>query len=325
MPSIETLRKRFCKDAGLQLNLVSDPYFEQRLELFGASDAYKDYLDMLQRYDSEDTSYLDYYDSVWERVVKHIRSSDVFEQFNTMDMKYYADKTYNELPSGDIYKPSNVGNTYISIDMVKANFTSLVHFERKTQFSKKIETNGYNYDSFMRRFTDNDFIINSKNIRQIIFGKCNTNRFSTYQKYMMSCVIDELSLAFIGVEPEDICSLRNDEIIYRMSDNRDCVAKIPNVINDNIDFPLRMEVFTLEQIIDEADKTTFPDGRIVGYIKRFEDGTFETKCVSAVDATPVARFLKGETILDDDLVFPNERRLAKFITTPQYRIIKSYE
>jgi hypothetical protein len=206
--------------------------------------------------------------------------------------------------------------------MVKANFTCLVHFERQTPFNKKIETDGYDYDSFMRRFTDNDFIIKSKNIRQIIFGKCNTSRYSTYQKYMMSLLLNKLFA--VGVELEDVYSLRNDEIIIKLPKNSDVVSEILR-ISYNMNFPLRTEIFTLEQILDCADPDTFPEGRVVGYIKRFENGTFETKCVSAVDAAPVARFLKGETILDDDLIFPNEKRLAKFITTPQYRIIKSYE
>jgi hypothetical protein len=206
--------------------------------------------------------------------------------------------------------------------MVKANFTCLVHFERKTPFGKQIETDGYDYSGFMHRFTDNQFIIKSKNIRQIIFGKCNTDRFATYQKYMMSTVID--TLIKIGVKLEDICSLRNDEIIIQMPTDSNLIDKIVSVAN-NTSFPLRTEVFTLEQIIDCADPDAFPEGRIVGYIKHFDNETFETKCVSAVDAAPVTRFLKGETILDTDLVFPNEKRLAKFITTPQYHIIKSYE
>lgn len=322
MPSIETLRKRFCKDTGLPINVMSAPYFRQRLELFDAMNAYENYFDMTQHYTNEDKSYLDYYDSVWDSVVKYIRSSDVFELFNTMDMNTYANATHKNIPSGDVYKQPNVSKTYISIDMVKANFTCLVHFERKTPFSKQIETDGYNYDSFMRRFTDNDFIIKSKNIRQIIFGKCNTSRYSTYQKYMMSTVID--ALIEIGVKLEDICSFRNDEIIIRMPTDGGLVNKIVNVAN-NTDFPLRTDIFTLEQIVDNADPDTFPEGRIVGYIKRFDNETFETKCVSAVDAAPVARFLKNETILDDDLVFPNEKRLAKFIVTPQYCIIKTHE
>lgn len=321
-PSTETLRKRFCKDTGLQINVMSDSYFRQRLDLFDATDAYKDYLDMTHRYANEDKSYLDYYDSVWENAVEYIKSSDTFELFNTTDMCAYTNITYKNIPSGDVYKQPNVGKTYISIDMVKANFTCLVHFERKTPFGKQIETDGYDYGSFMRRFTDNDFIIKSKNIRQIIFGKCNTNRFATYQKYMMGTVVD--ALIKIGIKLEDICSLRNDEIIIQMPTDSSLVDEIKDIAN-NTGFPLRTEIFTLEQILDYADSDAFPEGRIVGYIKRFDNEAFETKCVSAVDAAPVTRFLKSGTILDTDLVFPNEKRLAKFITTPQYHIIKSYE
>lgn len=321
-PSTETLRKRFCNDTGLQINVMSDSYFRQRLDLFDATDAYEDYLDMTHRYTDKDKSYLDYYDSVWENAVEYIKSSNTFELFNTTDMCAYTNITYKNIPSGDVYKQPNVGKTYISIDMVKANFTCLVHFERKTPFGKQIETDGYDYGSFMHRFTDNDFIIKSKNIRQIIFGKCNTNRFTTYQKYMMSTVIN--ALIEIGVKLEDICSLRNDEIIIQMPTDSDLIDKIVSVAN-NTCFPLRTETFTLEQILDYADPDSFPEGRIVGYIKRFDDKTFETKCVSAVDAAPVTRFLKGEAILDTDLVFQHEKRLAKFITTPQYHIIKSYE
>ena len=78
-----------------------------------------------------------------------------------MDMKEIS-KAISEIhiPSSDIYKPTNDGKRFISIDMKKANFHSL------KAFAPDIFDNADTWEDFMRKFTDDEHIIGSKYVRQ---------------------------------------------------------------------------------------------------------------------------------------------------------------
>lgn len=329
MASIETLRKRFCKDTGLPINVFINPYFESRLELFGAKKQYDAYIDMVSSYNDSETSYLDHYDSMSKRVIEDIRKSYTFEKFNETNMQMYAVKT--NIPDRDVYKNDNVGKSFISIDMSKANYTALTHYELHKckeidtrMFASADEAKPYDYKAFISRYTDNEHIINSKNIRQVIFGNCNCRRNQTYQKYLMNHLLDKLIQS--GVTIDLIMSLRSDEIILKKPDDETLIAKIKSIVDKN-EFPLNYEVFSLAKIVDQDD-------RIIGYIKEFEgvnakndDGSFnpdscELKGVCAHDAAAVMRLMLGQPIEDYDLVFMNENKAAKYIITPELRIVR---
>lgn len=329
MASIETIRKRFCKDTGLPINVFINPYFENRLELFGAKKQYDAYIDMVSSYNNSETSYLDHYDSMSKRIIEDIRKSYTFEKFNETNMQLYAVKT--NIPDRDVYKNENVGKSFISIDMSKANYTALTHYElhkcreiSTRMFASADETKPYNYKAFISRYTDNEHIINSKNIRQVIFGNCNCGRNQTYQKYLMNRLLDKLVQS--GVATDLVMSLRSDEIILKKPDDETLIAKIKSIVDEN-EFPLNYEVFSLAKIVDQ-------DNRIVGYIKEFEgvnakndDGSFnpdscELKGVCAHDAAVVMRLMLGQPIQDYDLVFMNENKPAKYIITPELKIVR---
>ena len=336
MASIETLRKRFCKDVGLPINIFIEPYFSSRLELFGAKAQYDEYMDMVASFNDTKTSYIDYYDNLNKRIIDDIKNSSIFKEFNSMDMQPYA--VNRNIPDRDIYKDVNIGKSYISIDMSKANYTALTHYELQPQqrcypdglmFNNAdcIGNTGlspYNYKAFIGRYTDNKFLMNSKNMRQAIFGNCNPKRTQTYEKFMMSGLLDKFIES--GVSEDIIMSLRSDEIILEKPSDSDLITRVEWLVNNN-DFPLNYEVFSLAKIVDQDDRT-------VGYIKEFEginskntDGSFnpdscELKCVAAHDAAPVMRLLLDQPIEDNDLVFMNDGRLAKYITVPELHIVR---
>ena len=99
------------------------------------------------------------------------------KQFIEDDMNKYA-VTHTDLPTKDIFKPSNDGKLFISIDMRKANFSALKNYD--SGIFDSVDT----WEEFISRYTDNKHIINSKYIRQVILGNCNPKRQVTYENIL---------------------------------------------------------------------------------------------------------------------------------------------
>ena len=151
----EKLKERFCKDCNIPLRLYKEPYFMDRLQLY---DSYYNALDKWNIFVRE----LD----------KYKCEQDYLEEYNRV--KKYTVK-YKDLPGKDIFKTSNNGKLFISIDMRKANFSALKFYNRS------IFDNADTWEKFIERYTEDKHIVNSKYIRQVILGICIPKRQVTYE------------------------------------------------------------------------------------------------------------------------------------------------
>ena len=135
-------KERFCKDCNISIRIFQEPYFTDRLTLYdkfyGTREKWDIFLNELSKYNCE------------QYAVKH-----------------------KNLPNKDIFKSSNDGKCFISIDMRKANFSSLHHY------NSDIFGGAESWEEFIGRYTGNQHIINSKYIRQVILGNCNPKRHIT--------------------------------------------------------------------------------------------------------------------------------------------------
>ena len=62
--------------------------------------------------------------------------------------------------------------------MNKANFSALHNY------NSNIFNNKNTWEEYVSNFTNNEHIINSKYIRQVVLGNCNPKRCITYEKYL---------------------------------------------------------------------------------------------------------------------------------------------
>ncbi len=174
-------KERFCKDCNIPIRLFQEPYFLDRIELFdkfyGTVEKWNRFVAELQKYNCEQ-DYFEEYNRVKDAAINSIKESESYQRFNSEDMNKFA-ITHKDLPNKDIFKPTNNEKIFISIDMRKANFSSLHSYD------KGIFGNADTWEQFISRFTDNEHIINSKYIRQVILGNCNPKRHITYEKYLM--------------------------------------------------------------------------------------------------------------------------------------------
>lgn len=306
-------KERFCKDCNIPIRLFQEPYFTDRLKLFNkfyeTLEKWNIFLDGLQKYHCEQ-DYFEEYNRVKDAAILSIKESEAYQKFNEEDMNKYR-VTYENLPNKDIFKPSNDGKLFISIDMRKANFSSLYHYDDSMFSGAKT------WEEFIGKFTENKHIINSKYIRQVILGNCNPKRHITYEKHLMNEVLNSL---YDHVGEERVVFFSNDEIVYDMSNiNIDTlrlvVKSIDTVLKEKIDIPLKVELFILHKI----DNT---DGYYKEIFKENREKDIEFKCLDNYMLPFVIRNFLGEEITDSDKVFYHEGLLAKFIEVPKIEVKK---
>ncbi len=302
---------RFCKDCGIPIRIFQEPYFTDRMELYdrfyGTLEKWNVFLNELKKYPCEQ-DYFEEYNRVKDDAILSIKDTEAYQKFNEDDMNQYS-VTHKNLPSKDIFKPSNDGKSFISIDMRKANFSALHHYD------PTIFQGANSWEEFVRKYTDNQHIINSKYIRQVILGNCNPKRHITYERYLMDIVLSHLIDGSVSIDR--VVFFSNDEIVLDISDlnesdQKSMALQIENSMKD-MPVPLKTEFFTLHQIAGSG-----------GYYKEIlnENGNteIELKCLNNYELPFVLRTFLGEEITESDKVFYHEGLLAKFIEIPRIEV-----
>ena len=311
MKMTDKLKERFARDCKIPIRLYAEPYFTERLELL---DKYYDTLSKWQAFCAEvekfpnEEEYFAMYNSTKEAAIDFIKSSEGFTNFNKLDMNQFAVKNKN-LPSKDIFKPSNIGKAFISLDMKKANFSSLKAYD------PTIFGNAETWEDFIRKFTDSEYIVSSKYIREVIMGNCNPSRVITYEKHITDTILTKLLAA--GIDVESVVFFSNDEIVIDVNKNPLVILAHIEEVLPTVEVPIRVEQFTLSAVKK--------NNKIIGYIKELFDGSYDFKCFNNQDLLLVMRKLQNEEIRQSDLVFENEGFLAKYIDTPIIEFISNYE
>lgn len=307
------LNQRFCDDRKVPLKIYSGEIFVNRLKLFGEYANYIAYCHEVQRMFGNTQKYFEYYNQVKDKAINYIKDSKTFQVLNSDDMNKYKSK-FNFAQS-DIYKADSVGKKFISIDMKKANFSALVAYGHSVgaEFFAS-----FDYVQFMKQFTDVEHIINSKYIRQVIFGNCNPRRQVTYEKYLMEQLLEKLLNNKI-IEADLIKSLCSDEIIIKAdtmtADTFDQIkVEVENMCST---VPLRIELFRLGKI--NGSCAFIKD--IMNNIEDKEGYTYNLKCVTSDDAPFIYRLINNEAVQDEDKIFNYNGKLAKFIEEPHLEIV----
>lgn len=312
---------RFCKDMNLPITVFHAPYFEQRIAIldpfFKCISSFDTFCTELEHFKNEQ-GYFEYYNSVKESAIQYLRENESFLAFcNDQNI----DRAVQEMSSKKshphnlkLYREENDGDMFISIDMKKANFSS-VNFYDSTIFDSQT------WEEFIGRFTDSNHIINSKYIRQVIMGACGPKRQMQYELCIMSSLLDYLQ-ANIPFLKYHLYSITNDEIIFRYVP--ELAISIPDHLriwqdsllqrDDNRKLPdiLRCEYFILEKIqgTDGYIKTCF---RNIGIGDRIKPYRIDFKCLNAEIFHQIVKHFYGEQITEDDLVFYHNGKLARYL------------
>lgn len=265
------------------------------------------FLKELEKYSCEQ-DYFEEYNRVKDAAINAIKESEGFLKFNSDDMNNFSVK-YTNLPSKDIYKEANVEKLFISIDMKKANFSALWHYDSSIFGGSKT------WEEFIEKYTTNKHIINSKYIRQVILGNCNPRRQVTYEKYIMGQVLEVL-INEVGFYLNEIAFFSNDEIIINMEEYVNCITNkkiISSQLKEHFDIPFNVELFYLRKI-------NGTDGYYKEIIKTVEAREYKIKCLNSYMLPFVMRKLQNQEITENDKAFIHEGLLSKFVEVPEIKL-----
>lgn len=296
MEITKKIKERFCKDCDIPIKIFHEPYFTERMglldDLYNTKVQWDLFMQELDKFPA-DRDYLDAADAVRTEAIDYVKSTDAYKRFNSMDMNAYTVKNRN-LPTTAIYKPSNDGRVFISVDMRKANFSAL------RQFDPDVFGGAKTWEEFIGRFTASEHIKRSKYIRQVVMGNCNPSRHVTLAKYYMDKILTDLDLV------PYVVYFAGDEFVL-------CADNVQEILDQlqsyTAEVPIRVSIFTLKAFRG-----------VEGYRKEFlyhpEGKKLEIKGVSNYDIPFVARAFKGEEIQESDKVFYHEKRLAIYLDVP---------
>lgn len=314
------LRERFCKDCNIPLKLYQSPYFEERLELYdpfyGTVKKWDIFLKEIEKYKNEQ-DYFEDYNRIKEAAITSIKNTVAYQKFLSEDItdKFFIKNL--DFPSQDIFKASNDSKTFISIDMRKANFSALRYYYPE-MFVGKSGT-AKSWEEFIGMFTDNEHIINSKYIRQVILGNCNPKRQVAIEKYIMRNILSYvLNLIEPEIKKESVVFFSNDEIVLDVTENGYSGYVKTVIFNGLSQFSDPFPLFKIESFILHSIPGTD------GYYKEIhsENGeiTYKFKCLNSYMLPFVIRKFRGEEVKESDKVFYHNGALAKYIEVPQIEI-----
>lgn len=300
-----SMKKRFCKDYNLPVKLFDEPYFFQRLALceyegINPFDLWIKFFHETSQFSNEQ-EYFSYYNSVKDKIIEHIKGKESYNTFNNLDFKVY-NVDNKGVGENTVFRPFNNEKKLLSLDLVKGNFTAMKFFDDDLVDNKET------YEEFMGQFTDHQHIIESKYIRQVIFGNCNPRRQVAIEKYIMSNFFEECIKNF---GKENILSYSSDEVVVDISNQPkvfiDSVLKVMETYEKTLNVVIHKNIYTMEVI---------PNSEFC--IQHFENGKKKLKNVPALFYPFVVKHLLKQEITEDDKVFFHEGHKAKFIDVPNF-------
>lgn len=298
------LKKRFCKDYNIPITVFDNPYFYERLEvldiIFDCIKQFNWFCSEMKQFDNEQ-DYFEYYNSVKDKMISDIKNNQQYQIFNN-DLSGRNEVAVNsekaKVGKQNLYVEQNDGKVFISIDMKKANFSSM-HFYSNEIFG--CDT----WEDYVSKFTDSLHIQNSKYIRQVVLGACNPKRQIQYERQLMLRLYLHIKDT-LGDDSFTAYSIGEDEILidvdnfhYPLNQLKEIISSCPSGIGSLV----RVEMFDLQKAGD------------YGWLKIIYDDnhTIKFKCIDAEIFHQVVKHYYNIPVTENDLVFRHNGRLARFL------------
>ncbi len=296
------LRKRFVDDTSIPIKVYADPVFVDRLDLFDpffdSNAKWNQFVDMLSQFKTED-EYVTYFRQVKDAMINDINGHPKYHEFSEKLM--LNEPVMNTgFPRKDIYHADNVGQEFLSIDMKRANFSSLKHY------SPDIFRGVATWEEYIGKFTSYPHLIYSKRVRESVLGYCrNSENQIFYEKTFTDKLLTELLKI---VDPKAVAYFSHDEIVLRLTNTgvNDKLKEIEGTLEAS-PVPFRAERFKLYGIgFDGEHPEAFMRDK-------FAIGEFDFKKVDNIEMPYVIRELRGQNATRDDGLFMHEKGAAYLI------------
>ncbi|MBK06717.1 MAG: hypothetical protein CL920_16210 [Deltaproteobacteria bacterium] len=292
----DALRRRFVRDTSLPISLVQQPYFSYFIELYDpvyqSVEKYERLLKTMESLGSEQ-AFFEEHKRIKEKVVESVEAQPAYKAILRDTFEQY--KVTGGFTQENIYTMKHADQTFISLDLKKANFNAFRHHD------PSILQNAESYETLLTPFTEETYFLKSKYLRQVIFGHLQPKKQQKIQKWMIQQIADALSP---NIAEDRFLSASSDELILRTTPG--AVEEELSWIESVLPFPfVRAEAFTLRSI---GGKSFF--------VKAFLDSEkVEFKAIPGYLLPQCYKHYFGQPIEAYDLLFTFEGMLAAFQTT----------
>ena len=288
-------KKRFVSDFGLPIDVFQEPYFSYKIDALDDAFDTKRKLALLEKtinvYGSSEEFFKE-----GNRVIKalqdQITSTDEYKELQGNDLKELSDFNLSVKQkfnfTKNLYVEPNVEKTFVSIDLIKANFNAFKNFGI-------IKYN--NYSEFVESVTPCFYFVESKQIRQVVFGQLMPKKQVIIEENAILKILDTLSIS----NEDHIIIVNKDELIIEVGEDFNLESFKETIDSE---FPLRIEKFKLLGLRDKKEKLYF--------IKDYGDDK-ELKAVPKVYYVQAYKKMMGIDIVDKDLTFFYEGNASRFL------------
>lgn len=303
--------KRFVKDYSLPIQIVQEPYFMYFLNLYDKQYDIINKFNLLQeaiKQSGSEDNFLNEYYKIRDNIITSIEKLDKYKEYNTIKMDNY-NVPNNSYPSHDIFNMSNVNKYFLSIDLKKANFQVLKLFYSELVF------NSNTYQELIGKFTNLEYMKESKYLRQVIFGNMNPKRQIKLERFIIQKILDFiLEKGFF--KGNQIRMVSNDEIIFELEFSEDYdlwkadYIKLINSIKNDLNYEVDIEIYKLLNI----------EGSTKYFVKKFVNKTgYELMCIPIVYFAQIFKKYNDIQLEDNDLLFYYENQICKFINPLNFK------
>ena len=244
MNSIELLNQRVSKDYNLPINIYEKDMFDyyRKLYHFFPQETYETLVENVNTMFSGNVEeWLGYCAKFRDSAIEGVMATDVYKNFNTSSMDKY-DVYGVPRETRTVYSQETDGKTYVSIDLRKANFQAL-------KFVGVIDDDSYK--DFVMRFGGDDYIADSKYLRQVVFGKMNPARTVKVEKFIMSKVYKLIHEEMEG-KGYEFFSFDSDELIFKEGApyylTQGEIEKLIRRIHDMVGVDVRIEPIKIKRL-----------------------------------------------------------------------------
>ena len=332
---LNSLKVRFTSDMRIPIGVFEDEYFEYFLVLYEESHKARTKWNNLvkvidERFNGNPDAFLEHYADVRNRMIEDLEKEGkgLLEKMVNQDKVYDIPKV--NVSQNNVFNESNVGNLFLSIDLRKANFQAFLYAVPLAFFDTlqdRVEWQVCKHDideiyrKWVSKYTDLDYVVDSKYTRQVVFGKLNPKVQIHVEKWLVSQVLDEITKLATEKEFEgsfDLVSFCTDELVFKIDATslgywNECKDDFIKKITESFGIAVKCEVYELG--IYHFMCKGGVDGHILPvFVKRFA-GTDKTELKSCPETyyAQVTKLLRGEPINEKDRTFYHEKQLARFL------------
>ncbi len=146
------LAQRFVNDMNLPIQVIDEETFKYWIALyendFQSETLWNDlWCEIDEDYAGDASKFLDAYYEVRDNVIKTVTESEAFKKFNESKFDWCKIEPPLQPRNKELYNPDNVGKRFLSFDLVKSNFQSLIYV------NPDILMNAWTYVDFIDKFT----------------------------------------------------------------------------------------------------------------------------------------------------------------------------